>query len=105
MLHTVFRRLSSTQFTLLVSCLAVGTAAINVISLSVARELSAWWGSNVAGKRFQFSFLPWIFMSLLGVPVQPTSTQLIPTLLNNSRQTLAFYLAALLVKFYIWDLP
>jgi peptidoglycan/LPS O-acetylase OafA/YrhL len=104
-LHTIFRRLSPNQFTVVLGALTVGASGINVMSPQIAHELTAWWGSDVAGKLFQLSFLPWIFMFLLGAVAQRTSRFLVPNLLNHAWQTVVLYVAALLVDFYCWGLP
>jgi peptidoglycan/LPS O-acetylase OafA/YrhL len=104
-LYRVFRQLPCRDFTGLLCALAVAAAVVSFLSPQILRQLAVWTGGDVAGKLFEVSFFPWIYMFLLGAIAQRTSNALIPILLNYPWQTISMYVAALLIDFHFYGVP
>jgi peptidoglycan/LPS O-acetylase OafA/YrhL len=71
----------------------------------ISQGLDLWSGSDLAGRLFRVSFVPWYYMFLLGVLAQRFHATLVPLLVDRVSAVVAIYLSSLIVDHFVWGLP
>lgn len=103
--YWILRRLPPRLFDpgLAVLVVAFGLVAHN--RSEIAHGLDLWSGSDLAGRLFRVSFVPWYYMFLLGVLAQRFHTVLVPLFQERALVVIALYLSTLAMDRFWWGLP
>jgi peptidoglycan/LPS O-acetylase OafA/YrhL len=103
--YGILRRLPPRLFDPGLAVLVVAFGLVAHSRSEIAQGLDLWSGSDLAGRLFRVSFVPWYYMFLLGVLAQRFHTILVPLLVDRVFAVVVVYLSSLLVEHFVWGLP